>query len=154
MATKSKAYRAAVEKIDSEMEERVRGYGSKLFIMLVGALFLAFNIAPTEEMILISFQMTTAHALILAVLTLALMHAFTYAVRFSGQEERHPEGASFWSVFVRYTATGYAIALLVSLYALWVFGRTDGLSLEAAVMSMLVLAFPAAMGAAAARLIL
>lgn len=139
---------------DDEIDERVRGYPSTLFIMLVGSLFLALNIAPTEEMVVISYQMTTAHALILAVLTLALMHAFTYAVRFSGQEKRRAEGAPFWSVFIRHTATGYAIALLVSLYALWVFGRTDGTGLEATVMAMLVLGFPAAMGAAAARLIL
>ncbi|MGE0667230.1 MAG: TIGR02587 family membrane protein [Sphingomonadales bacterium] len=139
---------------DDESEERDRSYFSHLFIMLVGSLFLAFNIAPTDEMTLISYQMTTVHALVLVVLTLVLMHAFIYAVQFKGQKSRRPEEAPVWSLFLRFTATGYAIALLVSLYALWVFGRTDGTGFDALVMSMLVLGFPAAMGAAAARLIL
>ena len=57
-------------------------------------------------------------------------------------------------VFLRYTVVGYALCLLISLYMLWTFGRTTGLSLEAIVMATVVLAFPAAIGAAAARLIL
>jgi putative integral membrane protein (TIGR02587 family) len=134
--------------------DRARSYGGELFIMAVGSLFLAFNIAPTEEMVLISYQMSKWHAVALAVLSLVLMHAFLHAVRFGGQDRRVPPDTSFWSLFVRYTATGYAVALLVSLYALWVFGRTDGTGLEATVMATLVLGFPAAMGAAAARLIL
>jgi uncharacterized membrane protein len=55
---------------------------------------------------------------------------------------------------VRYTIVGYALCLLISAYILWTFGRTAGLSLEATVMAAIVLAFPAAIGAAAARLIL
>jgi uncharacterized membrane protein len=42
----------------------------------------------------------------------------------------------------------------VSLYLLWIFARLDGVGLDAAVMATVVLAFPAAIGAAAARLIL
>ena len=50
---------------DTEAEEerkREAGYGGELFLMLAGALFLAFNVAPTEEMVLIAFQMTPWHA--------------------------------------------------------------------------------------------
>src|SRR5687767_10579758 len=41
------------------------GYGARLFIMAAGAVFLAFNVAPTEEMILIAFVMSSWHALAL-----------------------------------------------------------------------------------------
>lgn len=34
------------------------GYGAELFFMAAGAVFLAFNVAPTEEMVLIAYQMT------------------------------------------------------------------------------------------------
>jgi uncharacterized membrane protein len=44
--------------------------------------------------------------------------------------------------------------MLVSLYTLWTFGRTDAVGGEPLVMTVLVLAFPAGLGAAAARLIL
>jgi uncharacterized membrane protein len=48
----------------------------------------------------------------------------------------------------------YALALLVSLYVLWSFGRSDGLAFGELLMQTVVLGFPAAIGAAAARLIL
>ena len=127
-------------------------YQHALFFMCVGAVFLSLNVAPTEEMILISYQMTPWHALTLSVVSLLLMHAFVYAVGFRGQS-LVPAGTSGWSVFLRYTVVGYAICLAISAYVLWTFGRYAGLSYEM-VAATIVLAFPAAIGAAAARLIL
>ena len=129
------------------------GYGAELLFMVAGAVFLAFNVAPTEEMVLIAFQVTPWYALIIAVLSLLLMHAFVYAVEFRGSHSR-PEDTAGWSIFLRYTVTGYAIALLVCAYVLWTFGRFDGDPLSMNVMQTTVLGFPAALGAAAARLIL
>ena len=51
-------------------------------------------------------------------------------------------------------ALGYALALLIGLYLVWTFGHTDGLSAENIAKITVVMAFPAALGAAAARLIL
>jgi uncharacterized membrane protein len=81
------------------------------------------------------------------------MHAFVYAVEFRGQSDI-PPGTPQWSVFLRFTVVGYAVALLVSAYVLWTFGRTDGLAVGRLIIVSLVLGFPAAVGAAAARLIL
>ena len=128
-------------------------YYAELFIMVVGALFLALNVAPTEEMILISYKMTEWHALALVVASLVVMHGFVYAVEFQGQEAI-PEETPQWQVFLRFTVVGYALALGASFFMLWTFGRTDGLGFDAAVIATLVLGFPAAVGAAAARLIL
>ncbi|MFV3076866.1 TIGR02587 family membrane protein [Niveispirillum fermenti] len=128
-------------------------YGGELFLMGVGALFLGFNLAPTEEMVLISYQMTEWHALLLVLLSLALMHGFVFAVGFAGGSTISAD-EPWWSAFVRFTLPGYAIAMLISLYLLWIFGRVDGLDHESVVMAMVVLAFPSAIGAAAARLIL
>jgi len=132
---------------------RRQGYGSELALMAAGALFLGLNVAPTEEMILISYIMTPAHALVLVVLSMLLMHAFVFAAAFRGGSELSPE-TPWWSAFIRMTVVGYAIALLISAYSLWTFGRGDGMSLQGFVMSVVVLGFPAAIGAAAARLIL
>ena len=128
-------------------------YLADIFYMVVGALFLAFNMAPTEEMILIAYQMAPWQPLVLALVSLGLMHAFVYAVEFRGQHSR-PPGMSLVAAFLRYTVVGYALALLVSLYVLWTFGRLDGVSLDAAASVVVVLSFPGAIGAAAARLIL
>jgi putative integral membrane protein (TIGR02587 family) len=134
-------------------QSRSAQYGGELFLMVVGALFLAFNVAPTEEMVLIAYMITKWHALALAAVSLVMMHAFVYAVEFRGQAEI-PEGVSMGSVFLRFTVVGYAVVLFISLYVLWTFGRTDGMAATEVVMATVVLAFPAALGAAAARLII
>ena len=138
---------------DRDRKKRNTGYAGEIFIMAVGALFLSFNLAPTEEMVLIAYKMTSWHMIGLALVSMGIMHAFVYALEFKGQASV-PEGTPFWSVWLRFTIVGYAVALLISLYVLWTFGRTDGLSLYQNVNSAIVLGFPAAVGAAAARLIL
>jgi len=135
--------------------ERVRkaGYIGELFFMLVGALFLSLNIAPTDEVPTVAGKLHPNQLIAIILVSLAIMHAFVYALEFSGQAHV-PRGTPEWSVFVRYTMTGYAIALLASSYILWVFGRFEDTGLFASLSMVVVLAFPAALGAAAARLVL
>lgn len=128
-------------------------YFGELFVMTIGALFLSLNLAPTEEMILISFLTTEWHALALMMLSIIIMHSFVYSIEFHGSEEVL-EGVTFWSVFLRFTIAGYALVLLISLYILWTFGRTEDMSLKHILMSCIVLGFPGSVGAAAARLII
>ena len=131
---------------------RTNGYGAQLFLMLAGALFFAFNIAPTEEVILIGFKMTAWHSLALIGVSLLLLHVLVFAVGFPGQE-KGPEGYSTARIFLAFTAPGYGIALLISLYVLWTFGRLDGTGFDVLAGSMVVLGFPASIGAAIARLV-
>jgi putative integral membrane protein (TIGR02587 family) len=147
--------RSQLGKRDEQKDEEQRRdtYHGELFLATVGALFLAFNVAPTEEVVLIASMMTGWQALALVGVSLAIMHAFVYAVEFRGQAPVHPE-RSVWSEFLRLTVVAYALALLVCLYVLWSFGRTDGLALGELLIHTVVLGFPAAVGAAAARLIL
>jgi len=139
-----------------KMEEEARPgpkYASELLIMSAGAIFLAFNIAPTQDMMLIAYKMTYWHALAMIFLSLLIMHAFVYSLEFLGQEEI-PSGAGFWNPFLRFTMVGYVLSLLISLYVLWTLDRTLGLHLTQVAMIVVVLGFPASIGAAAARLIL
>ena len=129
------------------------GYGGQLFRMAAGALFLSFSVAPTDEMVLIAYRMTAWHALALIAASLVVMHAFVYALEFSGQVSVDP-GTPFWSVALRYTVAGYVVALVISAYVLWTFGRLDDTGWAERLEAVLVLAFPATVGAAAARLIL
>ncbi|MDZ4371949.1 MAG: TIGR02587 family membrane protein [Phenylobacterium sp.] len=132
----------------SESKEDRAGYLGQLFLMGAGALFLAFNVAPTEEMLLIGFRMGAWHAVALVLVSLAALHALVFTVGFAGQHES--EG--HLKAFARFTLAGYGLALLVSLYVLWTFGRLDG-GMSEAVRSVVVLGFPAAIGAAIARLV-
>ena len=133
--------------------DREPGFGGELFLMAVGALFLGLNVAPTEEPVLLSYMMGPWHEIGLALGSVILMHAFVYAVEFPGQH-KPMEGATFAGLLLRYTVTGYVLVLLICFYLLWTFDRTDGLSPREILSACIVLAFPASVGAAAARLIL
>lgn len=61
-------------------------YLGELFLMIAGALFLALNIAPTEEVVRIAALMDPVRTLILALVSLGLLHALVYAIGFAGQE--------------------------------------------------------------------
>jgi putative integral membrane protein (TIGR02587 family) len=134
-------------------QRRQDQYAGKLFLMGAGAIFLAFQLAPTEEMVLIGYQITGWHAAALAMVSLGVMQAFLCSVEAQGRGSIF-SADFFWGVFMRLTIVGYALVLLLSLYVLWTFGRLDGAALPEAIMSILVLGFPAAIGASAARLIL
>ncbi|WP_084364152.1 TIGR02587 family membrane protein [Rhizobium sp. RU36D] len=138
---------------EEEPDETQTTYFGELFLMAVGALILSLNVAPTEEMIVIAYKMTHWHALALVILSIALMHGFVYAVSFEGGHELSPD-TPWWHAFVRFTLPGFVIALSISLYTLWSFERIDDTSAANVLLSVIVLAFPASLGAAAARLIL
>ena len=130
-------------------EEDQAAYPGELFLMVAGALFLALNMAPTEEMVLIAYRMSAVHVTALMAASLLVMHAIVYRVGFAGQEESDRPLAAF----VHFTLAGYGLVLLTSLYVLWVFGRTEGHGLAEIADAVVVLSFPGAIGAAAARLL-
>lgn len=134
-----------------DRQERT-SYPGELFLMAAGAVFIAFNVAPTEEMILIAASMTARHSVGLIVLSVLMLHVLVYQVGFAGQEER-PGYAGFGLTFMHFTLAGYGIALGVSLAVLWTFERTVGAGIADVATMAVVLGFPAALGAAVARLI-
>jgi putative integral membrane protein (TIGR02587 family) len=137
-----------------QKEEREEAsYWAELFLMIAGALFLAFNIAPTEEIQIITQGLDAWQFLIIVGITLVIMHGFVYGVDFAGQEAR-PEHRGVVGEFVLYTVVGYVLVLLVCLYVLWVLGQIDNENPVEVLQMMVTLSFPAALGAAAARLIL
>lgn len=141
---------------DDETLDRQPGtatYLRELLLMVAGALFFGLNVAPTEEMTLIAYRMTAVHGLILVAVSLISIHAFVYFVSFRGQEAM-PKEQSWWSLFARYSIVGYALAILVSLYCLWIFERTSGVHLTQIAETCIVLGFPCSIGAASARLVL
>lgn len=134
---------------DGDTDENSASYVGELFLMAAGALFFALNIAPTEEIVLIAYKASPAHILALIAVSILLLHLIVFKAGFAGQEEADRPAAAF----LHFTLPGYAIALGVSLFTLALFGRVDGHSLAGVVQTLVVLGFPAAIGAAAARLL-
>ena len=137
---------------DGNEDEDKAGYLGQLFLMGAGAVFLAFNVAPTEEMLLITYALGPVQAMALMAASALLLHGLVYTVGFAGQEQQ-ADGTGFWTAFLTHTVTGYALALALSAYVLWTFGRTDGASLLLVASMAVVLAFPASLGAGIARLV-
>lgn len=135
-----------------ERPRRVRGFGGDIFLMIVGAVFLAFNVAPTEEMVLISHLMGSGHTLALMAVSVVALHSLVYTLGFPGEAHRRAAGGGV-RTFALYTAPGYALCLAISAYCLWTFGRLDGVALHEQAAMTAVLAFPASLGAATARLV-
>lgn len=138
---------------DDPVQDNATDYSGELFLMAVGALFLGLNVAPTEEMILLSYKMSPLHVLCAICLSLIVMHAFVYAVSFKGGHEIGDDVPA-WHIVIRFTLPGYIIALLVSAYTLWTFQRFDDMFMGQMLSTTIVLGLPSSIGAAAARLIL
>jgi putative integral membrane protein (TIGR02587 family) len=138
---------------EDPVQKGPRDYAREMFLMAIGALFLGLNVAPTEEMILLSYKMTPSHVLAVLVMSLIVMHGFVYAVSFKGGHEIGEDVAA-WHMVIRFTLPGYVIALLVSAYALWTFEQFGDSSAWPVLASVIVLGLPCSIGAAAARLIL
>lgn len=132
-------------------QNRVRkgDYLGELFLMMAGALFLALSLAPTEEMQLIAYRIGPEATLAVMGLSMLLLHIFVFEVGFAGQEEREtPIGA-----LLHFTVPGYGICLLVCMGILSLLGMNDAHGTGAIMANTVVLAFPASLGAAAARLL-
>jgi putative integral membrane protein (TIGR02587 family) len=132
-----------------EGDEDQASYPGELFLMLAGALYFAMNLAPTEEMRLIAYRTTPLGALGVLLLSVVVLHLIVFEAGFAGQEDKE----SPLRAFIDFTLPGYALCLVASFAMLWTFGGLDGHGPQSLVANVVILAFPAAIGAAAARLL-
>jgi putative integral membrane protein (TIGR02587 family) len=128
-----------------------------------GAVLLASNVAPTEEIVLIAIESTRWKILILALLSLGLGGLVLFFSDLPGTEEPAGSGKAAGAggaggvgavEIVSRTALHYAVALVASALILWFFGRFDGASLATGLAETVVLGVPASLGASAGRLLL
>jgi putative integral membrane protein (TIGR02587 family) len=138
----------------AQRERREAGFWGTQAIGVAGALYFGFNVAPTEEPMMIGLRMSAWQTVLLLLLSLVVVHAMLYAVDFRGGE-RLPRGHGWWRSLVGSGSVGYATAAMVALFLLWVFGRVDGDTGAIPALQMTVaLSFVTSLGAAAGRLII
>jgi putative integral membrane protein (TIGR02587 family) len=137
-----------------EWRKRSAGFWGTQSIGLAGATYFGFNVAPTEEPVMIALGISWWHALLLVLFGLSITHAVVYSVGFSGSH-RLPGGTVFWAAFLRTGVVSYLGALLVTAFLLWMFGRIDGSTgLTPAIHMIVTLGFINALGSSAAKLII
>lgn len=141
---------------DASRERRKRraGFWGSQLIGVAGAAYFGFNVAPTEEPVMIGLGLDWWQALLLIVAGLSLTQAIVYSVGFAGSH-RLPPGLVGWGALLRSGVVSYALTLLVTLFLLWMFGRIDANTAAIPALYMTVtLGFINSLGAAAAKLII
>ncbi len=135
----------------SEGDESESAFG-QIAIALCGAVLFAFNVAPTEEIILLAVESSPWHLLAMALVSLFLAALILHFSEFHGAE-RFAETSGALDVVVSVAIT-YATALVASAALLWFFGRFDGAALPVCVAQTVVLGVAGTIGASAGRLLL
>lgn len=124
----------------------------QLVLAFCGAILFAANIAPTEEILIIGIETTAAKLLGLAMLSLLTGAMILLLSGFLQADLPGPRPRWLWLALV--VTANYVAALLASALMLWFFQRFDGGAPAMAAAQVIVLAFPAMLGASAGRLLI
>jgi len=118
-----------------------------------GAFFLAFNIAPTEEVQLLASEASPGHLVALIVLSLVIGYAIVFEAEFLGIGRRRAQTGPFQRPIIE-TTLSYCVSLAVAAGMLFLLGRMElGDPIRDLVAQTVVLGLPATVGGAAGRLV-
>jgi putative integral membrane protein (TIGR02587 family) len=130
------------------------GLPAQIALAACGAVLFASNVAPTEEIVMIAAESSRWKVLGLSLLSLGLCALVLFHSGFRGSDELIPKKDQGWIAMLSRTAVNYAVALGVSAFILWFFGRFTGMSAATCLAQTVVLGVAAALGASAGRLLL
>ena len=137
---------------DQNTQKRQPHPWGQLVLGFCGAVLIASNVAPTEEIVMIGLEATPSKLLGLAVLSILLCTLILFYSGFVASEIHVRGDAPFWIAYG--VVTSYGLALVASALMLWFFGRFQGQPFPVMVSQVVVLALPAALGASAGRLLI
>jgi putative integral membrane protein (TIGR02587 family) len=124
----------------------------QLVLACCGAVLIAANIAPTEEIIMLAVELAPWRLILLALISLLLSTLILYFSDFKSAQRLAPD-ESYLGIFSGAVIT-YMVALLTSAALLWFFGSFDGLAPITCLAATVVLSVAAVLGASAGRLLL
>ncbi len=118
---------------------------------VVGALFVGFNIAPTEEVPMLTAALAPPALLVMMAASLLVSYAIVYEAGFGDQHKRRQQQGILQHP-VTETAVAYLVALGTAALMLFFFGNLAGDPAPWALSQVVVLGLPAAVGGAAGRI--
>jgi putative integral membrane protein (TIGR02587 family) len=124
----------------------------QLALAFCGAVLIAGNIAPTEEIIMLAVEASAARLIGLALLSLGLAAVILFYSDFRSAQRFSPSDGVLATIAG--SVMTYAVALCASAFILWFFGSFDGFGPATWLAETVVLAVGAALGASAGRLLL
>lgn len=134
-----------------EGTSQMRGTSGDLLAAGGGAVVLSLNIAPTEEPVLLAYELAFPRLVGVVVVSLVLSFLIVFYAEFGGRERRSmTPGATHHPVVE--TSLAYLVAFAMAALLLGAFGELDGMN-RTSLAETVVLSFPASMGAALGRLV-
>ena len=134
-----------------EGADEMKGHGGDLLAAAAGAVVLSLNIAPTEEPVLIAYQLDPWRLIAIVVVSVALSFLIVFYAEFGGRQGRAASPGAVHSPAVE-TTLAYLVAFVVAALLLASFGELEAVN-GTSLGEVVVLAFPASMGAALGRLL-
>jgi putative integral membrane protein (TIGR02587 family) len=125
---------------------------AEVTLALCGTVLIAANVAPTDEILQLGVSIGVWQLLALVGLSLLLAATLLYFSNFRGSARFADTKGAFAVLFG--SVITYAVALAGSAAMLWFFGRFDDTVFDVCLAQVVVLGFPATLGAAAGRLLL
>jgi putative integral membrane protein (TIGR02587 family) len=124
----------------------------QLVIAFCGAVLIAANVAPTEEIVMLGVEISHWKLVGLVLLSISFNAVILFYSGFRGAQQF--VGKSGAVGVVMGAVITYAIALMTSASLCWFFGHLDGAGLSISLAQTVVLGLPATIGASAGRLLL
>ncbi|WP_415383484.1 DUF2391 family protein [Halosimplex sp. TS25] len=135
---------------DAPIEEEA--FPRNLAVFVLGAVFLTFPVAATEEVVVIARNAGWPRLAAIVVLSVGVVHLVLHELEFRGHRDRI-EGRTH-VLQLGTAATAYVVALAVAAVLLLGFGQFNGRAPIESVQLTVVLGFPAAAGASAGEVVL
>jgi putative integral membrane protein (TIGR02587 family) len=135
-----------------EQDTTQASFLGQLVLAFCGAILIAANVAPTEEIIVLAVEIESWRLLGLALFSILLSTLIVYYSDFRSTQ-RLVRNRGFFTVFSGAIIT-YAVALVTSAVLLWFFGSFEGFAPVTCLAETVVLGVAAVLGASAGRLLL
>jgi putative integral membrane protein (TIGR02587 family) len=117
-----------------------------------GAMFLSLNIAPTEEVTILASELSSAQIVVMMLFSLLVTYMIVFVAGFHNQARRHASPGLLQRPITE-TVVAYGVSLIVCGLVMWFVGAFPHSPAAATVLTkIIVLGFPASLGAAAGRL--
>ena len=131
-------------------DHRINGTVADIGASVIGSIFVALSIAPTDEVPLLAASRSPQHLLAIIGVSLVVAYSIVFVAGFTGQQQRHHQEGALQHP-VTETVVSYLAALASSWAMLAIFQRADG-PWHVTLAHVVVLGLPAAIGGAAGRL--
>jgi putative integral membrane protein (TIGR02587 family) len=119
---------------------------------LVGALFIAFSIAPTDEIMMLAASASPFKLMIIIIISLLVSYGIVFASNIANYQQRRQQKGLFQSPQAE-TVVSYLISLIAGMLMLWFFQKVSFSDPWLVWLRYgIILSFPSSIGGAAGRL--